>query len=67
MKTNSKFQQGETVYILSNNSTVLRAIVLKYGGGFYTVRFANGGGTRLKEHRLFKTEQAAKDSIIKHK
>ena len=26
---------------------------MKYAGGFYTIRFADGGGTKLRENRLF--------------
>ena len=38
--------------------------VIKYSNGFYTLRFLDtGGGIRLRESRIFATEEEAKKHI----
>ena len=61
-----KYNPGDTVYIVSSVKWIKEAKVLKYSGGFYTIRFSDtGGGIKLRESRLFPTEEAAKASTRK--
>ena len=59
----NKYQPGDTVYIVSSVRWIKEAKVLKYAGGFYTLKFTDtGGGIKVRESRLFPTEEAAKES-----
>ncbi|MDO4940445.1 MAG: hypothetical protein Q4E33_01985 [Erysipelotrichaceae bacterium] len=56
----SKYCIGQTVYIVGNNRFIIPMIVVNYAYGLYTLKFINrNGGIRLKEERLFETEEAA--------
>ena len=58
-----KYKPGDTVYIVSSVKWIKEANVLKYSGGFYTIQFTDtGGGIKLRESRLFPTEEDAKKS-----
>ena len=61
MKT--KFKAKDKVYIVSSEGQIEEAQVVKFGGGFYTIRFLNGGGIRLRESRLFSTKEEATASL----
>ena len=55
-----KFSIGQHVFIISNNSYVMEMVVLRVSGDFYTLRLVDqGGGTRLKGHRLYATKEDA--------
>lgn len=41
-----------------------KATVTKKSGEFYTLRFEDGGGIRLRENRLYATQEAAEGNII---
>ena len=59
-----KYKPGDTVYIVSSVKWIKEAKVLKYSGGFYTIQFTDtGGGIKLRESRLFPTEEEAKKSV----
>ncbi|MBQ1482797.1 MAG: DNA polymerase IV [Erysipelotrichaceae bacterium] len=60
-----KVKSGDTVYIISAGDRIEEAEVLKSAGGFYTIRFSSGGGTKLREKRLFLNEEEALESIKK--
>ena len=47
-----KYQIGELAYIIESTIHVTQVKILKYVGGYYTVRFSNGGGIRGREKRL---------------
>ncbi|MBR3006437.1 MAG: DNA polymerase IV [Erysipelotrichaceae bacterium] len=53
-----KYKTGDTVYIVSSGK-VMEAGVLRYAGGFYTIRFSQGGGTKLRGNRLFASKEEA--------
>ena len=55
----AKYKPGDIVYIVSTGKQIEEAKVIKYGAGFYTIRFKNGGGTKLRESRLFSTKEEA--------
>lgn len=60
----TKYKLGDKAYIVANNAFIEEVIIVKVGGGFYTLRFTQrSGGTRVRENRLFPTEEAAKASI----
>lgn len=55
----AKFREGQYVYIVENNRWVRKATVISYSSGFYTLAILEGGLTRLKEYRIFETEEEA--------
>ncbi len=59
-----RYRSGDTVYIIESVRFIRQCVVLRFGGGLYTLRFADSpGGVRLRENRLFPTEEAAKRMI----
>lgn len=63
-----KFNPGDTAFLVESNRIIREVRILKFGGGFYTIRFADSdGGIKVKEHRLFATKEAAEDSMPKKK
>lgn len=56
----AKFKAGDAVFIIESNRIIREASVLKFGGGFYTIRFADsGGGIKVRENRLYATKEDA--------
>lgn len=56
----SKFAAGSEAYIIENGYRVTKVIIKGYSGGFYTVQVhGSNGAIRLKEHRIYKTEDEA--------
>ena len=58
-----KYEVGEMVFFLESNRFVRKATVTKRSGDFYTLRFEDGGGIRLRENRLYATQEAAESNI----
>lgn len=58
-----KYLPGDTVYIVENASRVREATIVRSSGGFCLLRLSGGGGTRLRETRLFRTTEEAEESI----
>lgn len=59
-----KYPNGTLVYIIQSKRFIREATVIRYGSGFYTIRFTDSyGGTRLREDRLFPSEEDAKCQI----
>ena len=57
------YKRGDIVYILENNMDVRQAKVVNRSGGFYTIQLVGScGAIRLKESRLFDSEEAAMKS-----
>lgn len=46
--------------ILQSKKDVIQARIIAVSGGFYTLKLADGGGIRLRESRLYATEEDAK-------
>ena len=62
------FKAGDTVFIVESNRFIREAEVRSCSGGMYLVKFKdNGGGIKLKEHRLFASKEDAEASIPKTK
>ena len=60
------FKAGDTVFIVESNRFIREAEIRSCSGGMYLVKFKdNGGGIKLKEHRLFATKEDAEASIPK--
>ncbi|MDD2979124.1 MAG: hypothetical protein PHN80_04055 [Hespellia sp.] len=58
-----KFKAGETAYILESNRIVREVTIARASGGMYLIRFVDGGGIQVKEHRLYKTKEEAESNI----
>ncbi len=57
------YNEGQHIYYIRNNYEIVSGTIIRAGGGFYTIKLDKeygNGGTRLKAHRLFKTEHDAK-------
>ena len=62
------FKQGDIAYIIENNRKVEQVKILQHAYGLYTVQLIKRGGTfRVKEHRLFSSEQKAELELAKIK
>ena len=62
----SKYNPGDTAYIVESGLFVREVTVVKVAGGFATLRFADGpGGVRLRESRLYMTKEEAEASMPK--
>ena len=63
---NSKFKQGDVVYLIGNNHFIEEAVVVMTISGFVTIRFTGRkGGTRVRENRLYSTREEAEAAIKK--
>lgn len=59
-----RFRAGETAYSAENNHRIRPVIIMRYAGGFYVVRFADKEAViRLRENRLYPSEEAAKAAL----
>lgn len=62
------FKAGDTVLIVESNRFIREAEVRSCTGGIYLIKFEdNGGGIKLKEHRLFASKGEVETSIPKTK
>ena len=62
---NGKYQPGQKVFLTGGNKNLIKeATVLKYTGGFYTIRFNNGGGVKVRESRICSSREEAKAAIL---
>lgn len=62
----AKYSVGAHVYIIQSGRYIREATVIRYGSGFYTIRFKESCGcTRLREDRLFPSEEEAQKHIVK--
>ncbi len=65
---NGKYQPGQLVFLTGGNTHLIKeATVLKYSGGFYTIRFSEGGGIRVRESRIYPSRKEAEDAILNKK
>ncbi len=61
----AKFKKGDTAYFIESNCSIREVKILNTAGGMYLIRFDNGGGIRVKEHRLFSTKEEAEAALPK--
>ena len=65
---NGKYQPGQTIFLTRGNKNLIKeATVLKYTGGFYTIRFNNGGGVKVRESRIYPSREEAEAAILNRK
>ena len=57
------YENGTAVYILENYCKVRRATIVNRRGDFYTLRFDNGGGLRIRSNRLYQNMQEEETAI----
>ena len=61
-----KYKPGDTVYLISSARFIEEATVVMTVSGFVTIRFTKrGGGTRVRENRLYATRIEAEATIKK--
>lgn len=61
-----KFNIGDKAYIIENAIFIKEAIIIKVSGGFYTIKpKGTSGAYRVKESRLFATEEEANENLKK--
>lgn len=59
-----KYKKDDICFIIENNIKVVPVKILKYSGGFYTVKFlTKPGAIRIKGHRIFASEEEAKNKL----
>ncbi len=54
-----KFKKGDTCYFIGNGQIVISGTVLSCSGGFCVVKYNRESGIRLRESRLYKSEEEA--------
>jgi len=65
---NGKYQPGQKVFLSGGNKNLIKeATVLKYTGGFYTIRFENGGGSKVRESRICPSREESEAAILNRK
>ena len=65
---NGKYQPGQKGFLTGGNKNLIKeATVLKYTGGFYTIRFNNGGGVKVRESRICPSREEAEAAILNRK
>ena len=61
-----KYKPGDTVYLISSARFIEEATVVMTISGFVTIRFTQrGGGTRVRENRLYATREEAEAAVRK--
>ena len=58
-----QFRRGDTAYIVESERFIRKGTIMKCTGGLFLLKFDGGGGTSVKEHRLYHTEQDAQGEI----
>lgn len=66
-----RFNEGDTVYFVASSIFVRKAKVIRNAGGFCTIIFEGDGncgtsGTRVRESKLYHTEEEAKKVVEQH-
>jgi len=54
-----KYNDGDIAYLVESNRFIREGKVGQYQGGLYMYHLIEGGAIRVKEHRLYPTEEAA--------
>ena len=59
-----KFNPGDKAYIIESTIFIKEVVVVKFAGGMYLIKYPNGsGGYKVRESRLYKTEEEAKEVV----
>ncbi|MCM1096950.1 MAG: hypothetical protein NC427_02675 [Ruminococcus flavefaciens] len=59
----AKFKAGDKAFIVESNHTVREVTVARRSGGMFLIKFPDGGGIQVREHRLFATREEAEAGI----
>ena len=67
-----RFIEGDTVYFIASSIFVRKAKVVRNAGGFCTIIFDGNGncgisGTRVRESKLYRTQEEANEVVKQHK
>lgn len=63
-QTRSKNNHGEKAFIIESGRIIREVIVIRVVGGMCTLKFTDtGGGVRLREGRLYPSNEAAMKAI----
>lgn len=62
-----RYRKGDIVFLIENNSKIRGATVIASSGGLYTIRFNENkpSAIRVKEHRLYQSEEEASKHLNK--
>ena len=58
-----RYKPGDIAFLIESNVLVRKVVVRKYAGGLVLVQNANGGGIKVRENRLFTTQEEAAEKI----
>ena len=61
---NGKYQPGQKVFLTGGKNLIKELTVLKYTGGFYTIRIENGSGVKVIESRIYPSKEEAEAAIL---
>ena len=62
----AKFKAGDTAYLIESNRIIREITIVKFGGGFYLIRFKDsGGGIKVRENRLYASKEEAENAMTK--
>ncbi len=62
----AKFKAGDTAYLIESNHIIREITIVKFAGGFYTIRFKDsGGGIKVRENRLYASKEEAENVMAK--
>lgn len=67
-----RFNEGDTVYFVASSIFVRKTKVVRTASGFCTITFDGNGncgtsGTRVRESKLYRTEEEANEVVKLHK
>lgn len=62
-----KFNVGDVAYLIESNRFIREGKIKQCASGLYLFAFIEGGAIRVKEHRLFKTEEEAQAELDRKK
>lgn len=67
-----RFNEGDTAYFVASSIFVRKAKVVRNACGFCTIIFDGNGncgtsGTRVRESKLYRTEEEANEVVKQHK
>ncbi len=63
----NRFKPGDIVYLIGNSHFIEEATVVMTISGFVTIRFVErGGGTRVRENRLYATREEAEAVVAQN-
>ena len=63
-----KFKPGEKAYIIESTIFIKEVEIVKYSGGMYLIKYPkSSGGYKVRESRLYKTEEDAQRVVETNK